>query len=640
MADDTDVLAPNPTPTGVMDTPVPSSLTPTAVPPTTPGNQPPVDPGTGDPLTTIIPTQTTPPYQDPEMVMGAAHQGWLGKILDDVGSILGGDKTLHVTKHPDGSVEVTHDPSTGAEKWGRVAAAALGGAAKGMAVGQGPGGPARAASAGIESGLKQPQEALDRANEEASIEQKQMQAHANLVLTQQQSVGQTLQNKLSNIKVTQEQIDQSNDEQERLANAPGSEEIGTYGSMAEAAKSPNAALILKHHPGGTMRTVPVFDGDHNIVGVKAYAIDKAWADRVNDQPITYLRAKASPTAGGDPTFEKVVIPAGAHKNSEIDTILNTQNAENLKINADVAKAKETAKKDDAEAPLKTAQTAEANARASEATANAAKARAGTKLLEGGAGAAAAAGAGLHGEEYLQEAVDPAMHNQIRATAAGNIKIPTATRSPANQAFRNAVLNYDPTFTDSRYDTIQNFKTKGDAQNLVQLSTAMEHLERATKNSSYIPLSPTATAYEQDIKNFTQESGKLIKNGVLTQGEYEDLKGKMSGMDSPIPAYRKKALAETTELLGGKVRGVFQKYKTGTGQDLPVEKYFDQPTQERLTRFGVTPTAAQPAAQPAAAPAAAQPGAATQPPAYPVLGDGKGNYIQYNGKAYVSVPAPK
>ena len=40
-----------------------------------------------------------------------------------------------------------------------------------------------------------------------------------------------------------------------------------------------------------------------------------------------------------------------------------------------------------------------------------------------------------------------------------------------------VFNYDPTYTDARYDTKMNFKTKGDAQNLQSLSTGLEHLER-------------------------------------------------------------------------------------------------------------------------------------------------------------------
>jgi hypothetical protein len=59
------------------------------------------------------------------------------------------------------------------------------------------------------------------------------------------------------------------------------------------------------------------------------------------------------------------------------------------------------------------------------------------------------------------------------------------------------------------------------------------------------------------------------------------------------------LTELTTLLGGKVGGVFQKYKAGAGSDLPVEEFFDQPTQERLKRYGViqAPPAADTTAPP-------------------------------------------
>ena len=366
-----DVLAPNAPPQGIPDSNVPPSLMPNATPPIA-GNQPPIATESGDPLSSMIQPQTTPAYQDPEMVAGSHHQSWLAHVMDKVGGILGGDTTLHVTKKPDGSVEVTHDPSSEGEKWGRVAAAALGGAAHGIAVGQGPGGPARAAAAGIETGLQQPQQRLDEANKEASVEQQRMQAHANLVHTQQQTVAQTFANKMNNVAATQAQIDQANSEEERFKNAPGAEDMGTFADMDAVSKSPNAALILQHHPGGTMRTVPIFDGDHNITGVRAYVVDKGWGDLRNDKPVTYLRAKASETAGGDPTFEKITIPAGAHTNAEIDTILNAQNTANLKTNADVAKAKldkqkESSEMEEAKAriPLIRAQTAEANARANQ-----------------------------------------------------------------------------------------------------------------------------------------------------------------------------------------------------------------------------------------------------------------------------------
>jgi len=199
-------------------------------------------------------------------------------------------------------------------------------------------------------------------------------------------------------------------------------------------------------------------------------------------------------------------------------------------------------------------------------------------------------------------VDPASWGQIKAIANGDMKMPTLARGTGpNMALRNAVLNYDPTYTDARYDTKMNFKTKGDATNLSTLAASLEHLEDAKANQDYlVPLSDKGTKYNQAVKVFTEESGKLIKSGALTQGEYHDLK---EGLQSVLPYRRKAALDETVRLLGGKVQSTFQKYKTGAGHDIPVQEFFDANSQARLQRYGLAPAGAfdQPGAAPAAAP---------------------------------------
>jgi len=176
-----------------------------------------------------------------------------------------------------------------------------------------------------------------------------------------------------------------------------------------------------------------------------------------------------------------------------------------------------------------------------------------------------------------------------------------------------VMNYDPTYTDARYTGKQQFKTGTEATKLNQLSTGLEHLESAISHADYNPLLPfsdKATAYSEDLKHFTQESGKYIKSGALTQGEYEDL---MAKAKSPIPSVRMAALNEKANLLGGKVRASFQQYKSATGQDLPVHEFFDPDTQARLTRYALTPAApTAPAAAPAA-PSAPTPTAGTTTP---------------------------
>jgi hypothetical protein len=155
------------------------------------------------------------------------------------------------------------------------------------------------------------------------------------------------------------------------------------------------------------------------------------------------------------------------------------------------------------------------------------------------------------------------------------------------------MTYDPTYTDARYKGKQNFKTSGDAQNIVQLSTAMEHADKALANSSkagFAPAlgsktfeSPDSAAYMQDAEFLTGEVGKLVKNGVLTVDESHRIS---DGLTSARQNVRDAALNETMDLLGGKARQVFQKYKTSTGQDLPVKDFFDAKSQQRLTKYGV------------------------------------------------------
>jgi len=184
--------------------------------------------------------------------------------------------------------------------------------------------------------------------------------------------------------------------------------------------------------------------------------------------------------------------------------------------------------------------------------------------------------------------------QVKAAANGDIAIPPpSARSPQAQAIRSAVMQYDPTYTDARYKGKQNFKTAGDAQNVVQLSTAMEHADRAIANSAkagFAPAlgsktfeSPESAAYMQDAEFLTGEVGKLVKNGVLSVDEGNKIS---SGLTASRQSVRDSALNETMDLLGGKARAVFQKYKTATGQDLPQKEFFDPKTQQRLTKYGI------------------------------------------------------
>ena len=271
-----------------------------------------------------------------ESIASGAHHSVLARARDAVANLLGGSKTVHITRHPDGSTEITHDPSTGSEKWGRIAAAALSGAAKGWAAGQGPGGAGRAAGAGFDAGMeaqKAPEQEAERQQDRAN---KQLQDKANLVLTQQRLAGQLFANKQNELKASDEEIQQADDESNRYGNSPNSISVGTFANMHEAATSPNAKLILQNHPNATLRIVPAHEGGKSV-GVRAYVVDKAWGDRINSEPATFLEQDASgdpndPNA--PPTFKRMTIPINSDSNDKVDTKVAAKNLAHQKTMAD------------------------------------------------------------------------------------------------------------------------------------------------------------------------------------------------------------------------------------------------------------------------------------------------------------------
>ena len=188
---------------------------------------------------------------------------------------------------------------------------------------------------------------------------------------------------------------------------------------------------------------------------------------------------------------------------------------------------------------------------------------------------------------------PSMQQLIKSTAAGDIAMPPAgSRAPGAQALRQAVINYDPTYTDARYKGKQQFKTGGDADKLVSLATALSHAQAAVDHSNQLGFAPglpfnasaADSAYTKDAQFVTGELGKLVEGKALTQGEYEE---HIKGLNSVRPEVRNAALNESLNLLNGKVKGIFQKYKASTGETLPVDKFLDPETAARLQHINAS-----------------------------------------------------
>ena len=271
-----------------------------------PGQSTPAAPATG-------PESTAPPWTgqaDPNTIEAAAaavHHGRLARTLDAVGSLLGGDQTIHITKKPDGSVEVVHDPSTSGEKWGRIAQAALGGLAQGFAAGPGPGGIGRAGAGGITAGMQMPQQREDQATQEAKQQndanQKKVMFQANHAALDQQYVRNAEAMKEAKIKFNQEESDRNDAIQEKIANAPGSEDLGEFAGVKDlpsfAAKFPQA---MKAHAGdgnSYLMFTPVSDAQGNQTGSHVIVMNKAMGQQIMKDP------PPIPTAYYDPESKSI-----------------------------------------------------------------------------------------------------------------------------------------------------------------------------------------------------------------------------------------------------------------------------------------------------------------------------------------------
>lgn len=308
-------------PTNALGTPDPSAIPPNlaAVPPTgdptgIPGTL--AAPAAGSDMPT--PMGTTPGTEvpastgDPEVDAGSVHQNWLSHILDTVGTILGGDKTIVATKHPDGSISVEHNPSTTGEKWGRVAQAALGGAARGMGVGQGPGGAGRAFAAGGLAGLQAPSQNLAAANAEAASMSAQQIANANHVLLDQAIIKAQYDNQEQPIEFRQKTALNSVSMAKTLEDMHATM-VHHSNNFADLTAFGNAnPLVMQGHGNGETIPVPQADGSFDIWQIPA---DEANQLVMTDVP--YTSQDLDPQHNGKLIETPHVINGGTQSKSQI-----------------------------------------------------------------------------------------------------------------------------------------------------------------------------------------------------------------------------------------------------------------------------------------------------------------------------------
>lgn len=312
MADGNDplaMLAPNAAPDWTPPQPGTPGAAPATGTPTEP--TPPVTVSTGAPS----PVDT---INSPQLTAMLPHESWLHRALNaTVNQLAGGDQTYQLAPQPDGTVLVKPHPSTAGEKWGRIAATVLAGAAKGMAVGQGPGGAARAVSAGFDLGSQQQQQQLANLNAQAASMNKQQLDAANNAFLHQKMVIAGLQANELGIKVGQDTADLMNRMFDATKDSPNAQVLPSVGSMAEIAKLQNSyADFFKTHTNNTMKVFATPDANGKI-RFTPVIVDVAYNDRKNDKVMQVPKLGQPDPSTGEPTLDYDNVPVGAQPMTQI-----------------------------------------------------------------------------------------------------------------------------------------------------------------------------------------------------------------------------------------------------------------------------------------------------------------------------------
>ena len=631
-------------------------------------------------LSSTIPSESAPNNPDIERQY---HEATWRKILDKVGTILGGDKTIHVTKDKDGNISVTHDPSTTGEKWGRVAAAALGGAAQGLANSQGPGGAARAAAAGTQYGLQLPQQRQQEADAQATAEQKRQMNSAQIARLNQEVVRTAWDNKHLEPEYQQKQGEwalQHAKTLEEMGAIPVAMGVKDHDQLIKMANgSPNAVAAHLGSNGEILYNEPDGKG-----GVNFYRLPGSVASQRTTKDDHWEEIHIDPK---DP--EKTIsIPhvtlAGQETNGDQLKRQMGVGVANDKVLAGIAKAnkeKVPTTSVQAIAAAKLEKDPDRKAQLEDAARAMAKEEEKQKLLgrnptivntgytpaPPGSPAAAArqtttkTGAPVWGQAWGGGDPNSAFENTARQLALGQKtedQIPKryAKGQPAPQDYSNRArqLTEDLFGAGTEYNPAQISKEYkfANTEKVIAAYNAMDRLagnpsqpdpnhppllDQLEASAAAAGLGESAPWNEVVLAVKRKLGNDAAKSLEFNLAETRKSLGQVTGNPTLGSSDTNLKLQQMTNAYGGDItlsnlRSVNKQAK----EAIATERASGFRNNRFLRRDygGESVVPGQPTA--AAAPATAAPGASS----YPVLGDGKGNYIQWNGKEYASVAAPR
>jgi len=284
---------------------IPPVAAPEDVSVTTPEPQP-MQPESSPALTAPIPSEQAPNNPDIERTY---HEATWRHILGRIADTMTDPETWHVRRDPKtGEVTASRDPSSLGEKWGRIAATALGGLAQGIQNAQGPGGGLRATGAGIEYGLQQPKQRMEEAQKQMDAEQQRQLRSAQHVLLDQQIAAGAFDAQKRPVEWAKEMTDF------RLNTLKKLDDLG--GELIAHTKSPQELMAFaKAHPdvlddhmgtsGNTLVPIPDQNGE-----IDWYRVSANTGNQRDPNPFTYTVARLDPKDPTKVVYSNVTEPAG------------------------------------------------------------------------------------------------------------------------------------------------------------------------------------------------------------------------------------------------------------------------------------------------------------------------------------------
>jgi hypothetical protein len=218
-------------------------------------------------------------------------------------------------------------------------------------------------------------------------------------------------------------------------------------------------------------------------------------------------------------------------------------------------------------------------------------------------------AGLTGDDFLKASgLPPSVQERVRSIARGDQPPPSSGfGGKISQTIMNAVTQYDPTYTGTRWQTREAFGPKGKFAIAVQaMQTLPQHMRRLWSNNDKLggieawfgPYARMRNAAEQYVaRGGSSEKAETISaiNADLqavpeelervwrgTGGNVTEIESWKRNFDlTASPSARKQMISELASLVLGRVQSLQSTYTQGMGSDRGVESIIPQGTEDIL-----------------------------------------------------------